>query len=296
MIHAPPRALLKNLDLHLLAPETAAVGTPLPVWTVSIVSHGHAEAVRRLLADFRRLVPIRHVEILLTLNAGEPAEGFAEEWPGALSIFRNARPCGFSANHNAAFRYARGRYFAVLDPELRLKGNPFGALEPMLDDPRCGVVTPTVIDESGRLQDNARSVVTPVALLRRYLLGQSTAVMGGGQRPAAADWVAGLFLAMRSECFRVLAGFDERYFLYCEDTDISLRARNEGLEVYVVPCRPVIHVARRKTLKDPRHFLWHLKSLAVLWSSRAFWRFLLREREARAPAPIVEPESELISK
>src|SRR5688500_17731490 len=111
MIHAPPRAVLRNLDLSGVGPA-AETGVTMPVWTVSIVSHGHDDQVQRLLVDFRRFMPIQQFEILLTLNAGEPAEGFAEAWPGALSIFRNPQPRGFSANHNAAFRYARGRFFA----------------------------------------------------------------------------------------------------------------------------------------------------------------------------------------
>jgi GT2 family glycosyltransferase len=87
------------------------------------------------------------------------------------------------------------------------------------------------------------------------------------------DWVAGLFMAMRAETFETLGGFDERYFLYCEDAELCLRAWNRGFDVRVVPAAPVTHPARRQTMKNWRHFRWHLESLAKLWNSDSYRQF-----------------------
>lgn len=258
-----------------------AEGATFPVWSVSVVSHGHMAGVARLLTDFRQFLSLDRFELLVTLNIDEPTERIERIWPGRLTIIRNQERRGFAANHNAALRRARGHYFAALDPELRLHGNPFDLLQEVLREPDAGIATTLVFDEHGVLADNARSVVSPRALMRRYLLRDRNAFSANPRRPVEVDWVAGLFMTMRSDTFRRLEGFDERYFLYCEDADICLRAWNEGLRVSVVPAPVVTHVAQRQTLKRFQHFTWHCQSLLKLWSSPAYRGFLTDSRKHR---------------
>lgn len=254
-----------------LAPE-------VPEWTLSIVSHGHIAGVRRLLADAQRHLPIDRFEIVVTINTEERHEGLDRHWSGRLTVIRNEHCRGFSANHNAALRVATGRNFAVLDPDLRLSRNVFGDLDAILNEHEDAIASPVVHDEQGRIQDNARRVVTPLSLLRRYALGHRhrQAVTSPETRPV--PWVAGLFMAVRRSTLRKLGGFDERYYLYCEDVALCMRMWNQGGTVYLVPSEGVSHVARRMTLKDWRHFGWHCSSLVAMWGSAEFWRFASRDR------------------
>ena len=50
-----------------------------PDWSLSVVSHGHIAQVRRLLEDFRARLDPAHVEVILTLNIAEPAEGLEHD-------------------------------------------------------------------------------------------------------------------------------------------------------------------------------------------------------------------------
>lgn len=255
------------------------VTTPTPEWSLSVVSHGHMGGLCRLFSDFRRYLPPERFEILVTLNVEEPTAGIERSWPGRLTIIRNPSCKGFGANHNAALSRASGRFFAALDPELRLHGNPFERLAAALAVPRAGIATTLVYDECGKLADNARPLLSPGALIRRRLLGHEPLYDGALDAPLCVDWVAGLFMAMRAETFRLLQGFDERYFLYCEDADLCLRSWNRGLDVLVVPAPTVTHSAQRQTLKRLQHFAWHCQSLARLWGSAAYREFAVRRRQ-----------------
>ncbi len=42
------------------------------------------------------------------------------------------------------------------------------------------------------------------------------------------EWVAGSFIAFKSSSYRKVQGFDENYFMYCEDIDICYRAKSQG--------------------------------------------------------------------
>ncbi|MGQ0698014.1 MAG: glycosyltransferase [Panacagrimonas sp.] len=252
--------------------------TPPPVWTLSVVSHGHIAAIKNLLSDCHRFLDQARHEIIVTLNQPESVAGLDRDWKGPLRIIRNARAHGFGANHNAAFSYAQGRYLAVLDPDLKLHGDPFPELAAALDKSGVGIVATRVLDERGETADHARRAPTFSRLVRRKGIGEPRSYGASLDRALDVDWIAGLFMAMRRETHRRLSGFDERFFMYCEDVDLCLRAWNESLAVQVVPAAYVTHPARRQTLRRPRHFFWHCASLARLWSGKTFHRFMQSSR------------------
>ena len=63
-------------------------------------------------------------------------------WKHGMCTCRSSKTLtleGFATNHNAAFRHARTPYFAVLNPDVRLNGNPFPALLSCMQDDRVGL-------------------------------------------------------------------------------------------------------------------------------------------------------------
>jgi hypothetical protein len=258
------------------APERPRVALPSPEITISVVSHGHGPLVARLLADIAANVR-GDVEVLLTLNVPESVGPAPMIRPGALQIIGNARARGYGANHNAAFRRARGRLFCVMNPDLELAHDPFPALVASLGDARIGVAAPLVTDAAGRVEDSARRFPTVRSLAARGLLGAGRLDYSPGETPFFPDWVAGMFMLFRSETYAALGGFDERYFLYYEDVDLCRRMRARGLEVVVVPQASVVHLARRASHRNLRHLRWHLGSAL---------RYLAGSRTQLAPLPL----------
>ncbi len=79
-------------------------------------------------------------------------------------------------------------------------------------------------------------------------------------------------MAFKSTVFRELGGFDERYFMYCEDVDICLRMQLAGYSLARADAT-VIHHTQRQTLKNLKHLAWHIRSLLRLWNSAAYKEF-----------------------
>ncbi|MNC50723.1 Rhamnosyltransferase WbbL [compost metagenome] len=79
------------------------------------------------------------------------------------------------------------------------------------------------------------------------------------EKPVDVDWASGSFLAFLSSHYHMLDGFDERYFMYCEDIDICFRSKLLGRQVRYFPCIRAIHYAKHAN-RDffSKHFLWHL--------------------------------------
>ncbi|MCB2069990.1 MAG: glycosyltransferase family 2 protein, partial [Ottowia sp.] len=168
--------------------------------TVSIVSHGHGETVEHLLQQMADLSAPRPERVIVTLNQPEPvlAQGLrGRNWPFDLVLTENAEPLGFGANHNRAFALDAERgsneRFAVVNPDIRLRGNPFGSLLAALGSvPHAGLAYPVQVDEDGRRQDHERLLPTPKRLVTRHL-GHGAAEVPTGATP---DWVNAAFLLL----------------------------------------------------------------------------------------------------
>jgi N-acetylglucosaminyl-diphospho-decaprenol L-rhamnosyltransferase len=226
------------------------------VISVSIVSHGHALMVRRLvetLLDFQRVG-----EVIVTFNI---PEGIDIPLSDRVKVVLNHHPLGFATNHNNAFRISSGEVFCILNPDVLFSGDPFGTLEEIMRGygGEC-IVAPLVKDESGAVADSFRYFPSAGGILAKVFLGKEGRYPMSGSliRP---DWVAGMFLLVHREVFADLGGFDPKYYLYYEDVDLCWRLRRRGGEVLLCPSVHVVHAAQRDSWCKPRYFLWHLASM-----------------------------------
>lgn len=237
--------------------------------SVSVVSHNQASLVSLLLEDLAAIDP-PVLEVILTSNIPEPLEPLERNYPFELRIVRNTRRKGFGANHNAAFAIARGSCFAVLNPDIRLRDDPFPALCSAAAEPGIGVAAPLVLSPAGSVEDSARRFPTPASLGRKLLTGsQGPDYRIAGAR-IAPDWVAGMFMVFGREPYAAVSGFDESYFLYYEDVDLCWRLRRAGYEVALLPAVHVVHDARRESHRRLGRMRHHLIGMARFLTRRAF--------------------------
>lgn len=245
----------------------------MPSVTVSVVSHRHGKQVLGLLGKIHALCPLHVGHVVLTLNVPEPAllaQLNARQWAFELTLLQNPQPKGFGANHNAAFAHHSLSFFCVVNPDIDFDLDPFGELIRPLTDPLAGCSFPVQVDEAGHLQDHARSLPSPAALLERY---NPFGVARQVRSLPTPDWVNGAFMLFRTEVFRQLGGFDMRYFMYCEDVDICLRLQLAGLCLLPSDAQ-VTHAAHRNSRVNPRHLAWHVASLLRLWTSTSYRAFV----------------------
>ena len=236
--------------------------------TVSIVSHGHDDSVEQLMDQLRRLHGgyIQHV-VLIHNVASDPVAEPDGGWPFRVTELFNTDQAGFGANHNLAFSHCTTEYFCVLNPDIELSDDSiWGKLLERLRDPKVGCAYPLLFNPDGTRQENERELVTPLALVRRHLLRLP-------QR--RVDWVSGAFWMVRSAAWRSVGGFDERFYMYCEDVDFCLRLQLAGWKLAAADAA-VTHDASWGSRRPGRHMAWHLRSLLRLWAGPP-----LRQYQAR---------------
>lgn len=227
--------------------------------TISIVSHGQSALVRQLLDDLYKL-ELQDVEVLITLNIPEDDTHIINH-PFPSKILRNSKKKGFGANHNAAFEESRGKYFAVVNPDIRLSSLDMNFLLRLMEDAKVGVVAPVVLNSHGGIEDSVRQFPTFIGLVRKVATRRRTPEYCWDSSPIDVDWAAGMFMLFRAEAFAMVRGFDqERFFMYYEDVDICRRLKTAGWRVLLEPAISVIHDAQRDSHRSLKYFWWHLKS------------------------------------
>jgi GT2 family glycosyltransferase len=163
-----------------------------------------------------------------------------------LKVIYNYRNLGFGPAANLAAKQAHGQALLILNPDCLLRQ---GDLQRLLDllsgQPRAGLIGAVVCDADG-LPDPASWRRDP--LLQRSLnslLGRpGEKVNIEREIPAEvveAEAVSGAVMLMPRAMFQRLGGFDEDYFLHCEDLDLCRRVRDLGYQVLLAGDVRVLH-------------------------------------------------------
>ena len=244
--------------------------------SISIVSHNQMALVRNLLDDLEKNCRAISFEVLLTLNTPQENAEVLPQYLYPLVVIQNKKPLGFGENHNQAFRAAKGDFFCVLNPDIRLKSNPFECLIHCLASPANGVVAPLVLNGDGCVEDSARKFPNPIAIFCKAIGFNFQEPYALNQDEIYPDWVAGMFMLFLSDTYKNINGFDDRYFLYYEDVDICARLTYQNKRVVLCTNSQVIHLAQRTSHRNLKYLRWHITSMLRFFLSKAYWRLLWR--------------------
>lgn len=245
--------------------------------TLSVVSHGHGRMLTSLLGDLNEQATLAGTKVVVTLNIAE------ELSVGAYAnlrivVIRNSVPKGFGANHNAAFVHCTTRWFAILNPDLRIdEVEPFSSLIRVAATIRkVGVLAPGIVASSGEIEDAVRTNLTPLSLLLRRAGHRGVVTPDVPTRHGQAFyWLAGMCLMFDAVAYRQVDGFNERFFLYCEDYEICARLYANGYALAVDRQSKIVHDAQRDSHRSVKNLVWHLTSLLRVWTSASFWSVTL---------------------
>lgn len=204
-----------------------------------------------------------------------------------LVVLYNGANLGFGPAINRAAKRAIGDNLLILNPDCLLEND---SLERLLGElathPRAGLIGAVVCDENDKADGAAFRRDPLLARALRTLLGR------GGEgvnidapmpdRMVQTEAVSGALMLIPRWMFEQLGGFDEGYFLHCEDLDICRRVRDAGYEVWLAGHVRVLHGKGSSSRHRPVFVSWH--------KHRGMWRWFAKfDPAARNPllAPIV---------
>lgn len=210
-----------------------------PIVTVVVPTLAAGDALAECLASLERQT-FSDFEVMVVDNGGR----LTARGSGRVRVIANERNVGFGAAVNQAFRASSARYLAVLNDDATADPRWLEALLEAID-PRPDVGT---CASQVRLAGQAvagKAVLDSAGML---LCGDGSSKQRGHGQPAElyarkeeALLASGSAALYRREMLEEIGLFDESFFLYCEDTDLGLRARWAGWECLYVPDARVEH-------------------------------------------------------
>ncbi len=206
--------------------------------TTVIVAHDSLEHLRRSLPPL--VSQLGPDDELIVVDNGS-GDALVAELPGLaprarlLALGRNV---GFAAGANAGAAAARGELLVLLNPDALVDSGWARAIRGAHDG-RWAAWMALVALEDGEHINTSGGVLHFTGFGWAGQVGQP--ISAAPREPTEVGFASGACLAMESETWRRLGGFPERFFMYCEDVDLSLRLRLWGETVAVVPDAKVSH-------------------------------------------------------
>ena len=232
----------------------------LPDLTVVIVSYNSAHVVGDLLDTLPAALDGICADVVVVDNGSADRTAELLEARGGCRVVRSAN-VGYAGGINRGVRAAmQTEAILVLNPDVRLHEKSVPLLLAALQEPDVGIVAPQVRSPLGALEFSLRrepTLLRALGLTRTRLAIFSEYVSDPAQytRPCVVDWALGAVLLMSRKCYDVLGGWDETYFLYSEETDLALRARQAGFLTRYEPGAIAVHIGGQSGRSRKTHVM-----------------------------------------
>ncbi|GAA2849081.1 glycosyl transferase family 2 [Actinoplanes cyaneus] len=268
---------------------------------VAVVSYNSERLIPDLIAGLRTgLDGLKWHLTVADNDSRDNSVALVRELAPEATVVEMGRNAGYAAGINAAVA-ASPSYDAilVLNPDVRLTPGCVPRLLEALEVPGTGIAVPNLVDGDGVLIHTQRREPSTLRMLgdaflgarragRSRLLGEIVTTPSAYEAETCADWAEGSTQLISAECFARIGPWDERYFLYSEETDFALRARDAGLRTRYVPEAKAVHLEGDSRVSPG---LWALLTLNKVRLHRrrhgalrasAFWAATVLRESSRA--------------
>lgn len=233
----------------------------MPTLDVVVVAFRSGAVLRRCLAEVARFAPGARIVVVDNSPGDGSAAEAVEAVPGAVRLAQPGN-VGYAAAVNRGLAHTTGDVVLVLNPDIvELRGGFADVARIFEEKPRAGAVAVRVVDEDGMLEHTRR-------LPRRsdvFVLGlggpdglvaRLTGYAGQPLRAWAQDeerdvgQASGSVVFLRRAAIDDVGGFDERFFMYFEETDWLVRAAGRDWRLVFTPRIEAVHLGRRSSGED----------------------------------------------
>lgn len=197
-------------------------------------------------------------EIIVVDNASSDAScEMVNKHFSNVHLVENKENIGFGKANNQGVKQARGKYVLILNPDTIIPEDLLLKLFEFAEkNPQYGAIGVPLFDGKGLfLPESKRNIPTPWVSLKK-MIGKTDSYYSSHLKENESGEVAvlvGAFMWMSTSKYKEVDGFDEDYFMYGEDIDLSYKLLKKGHKNYYYASTQVIHYKGESTLKDIRY-------------------------------------------
>ena len=233
------------------APPAAGNDRMTGLVDVAVVSHRCRDLLRRCLTSIEEHAPAGTTTWVVDNASNDGTVELVQEQFPAVHLIANDRNVGFAAATNAAIREGIAPYVLALNPDAELRAGTLDVLlELMRERPEVGIAGCRLERLDGSFDHASRRSFPTVLGALSHLSGVGRRAAGGPLAQYRApriergpvDAVNGAFMLLRRSALEEVGLFDERYWMYMEDMDLSYRFKEAGWTTWYEPSVTALHV------------------------------------------------------
>lgn len=210
-----------------------------PQVTVVIVTFESMRTIADALNHLQEAHQSGVAQVVLVDNASSDGTAqFVEQHYPWVNVIANDWNAGFGRACNIGIDISASPYILLLNPDASLPLPEIQKLVQFMEEnPSAALCAPAIQEDAGSHQSSG-ALTNPWRVLLKPLLprwaGRGQHECRPGEAPFQTDWLCGAILLSRREAIQDFGGFDPRFFLYFEETDLCMRALNRGWELWSV--------------------------------------------------------------
>ncbi len=181
-------------------------------------------------------------------------------------FIKNSTNTGFASGNNLGIRFALEKftdYILVLNNDAYLKKDTLSKLVTLAQShPVPAIINPLILDRDEKTIWFAGGVIEWLKMKNVHLTELTS------NNPYQTEYCTGCAMFVSKEIFKKIGLFDERYFLYYEDSDFSVRAKKAGFDLLICPTATVTHLEQSNTATELKTY-WLVLSGLLFFSLHA---------------------------
>jgi len=257
-------------------------GSKKPEVSVIIVNYNTEEYLKKCLDS----IPKEYEVIVIDNSSTDQSLELAVKKYPEFTYYKFSRNQGFAKACNTGTYLSQGKYILFLNPDSLLeKKGVKRCIEVLRRKKEVGAVTGKVVYPSGVLQPNVRKEkgflnflfgrtsflrkIFPNTSLEKEYFYQEKEL----KKERDVELTAAMALMVKRKAFESIKGFDERFFLYWEDFDLSIRLRENGWRIHFVPEVVSVHHLGKSAEKN--------KKFAKMHKLKGFYNFIKKHKKLK---------------
>jgi|ERR1041384_446951 GT2 family glycosyltransferase len=245
--------------------------TDAPSVSIIIVTYNSAPIIGACLRSLASLEgDARRLQVIVIDNAStDKTREIIRSTSPQVRMIENKENVGFAVGVNRAFELAESDLLLLVNPDAILQADfLLNLTQFMILYPHAGIVGSRLLNEQGAPQPSCWRTPGLMTVLIEALLPYEWSLALLAASPEAScevEMVSAACVAVKRHVFEQLNGFDEKFFMYYEDSDFCLRARKKGIRVYFCHNASAVHTLRKPAESHTTTFFEHIYRSKMLF-------------------------------
>lgn len=247
--------------------------------SVVILNYNVRFFLEQCLLSVKNAITSLEAEIIVIDNnsTDDSCEMVRQHFPEVILI-ENQENVGFSKANNQAVKVAKGEYVCIINPDTAVQEDTFVEVINYADSIKnMGALGVYLMDGTGNfLPESKRNLPTPkISLLK--LTGFTEKYYANhvfDSTNAPVEVLVGAFMLLKREVYNEVGGFDEDYFMYGEDIDLSYKITKAGYQNHYFGSATVLHYKGESTQRDEAYFERFYGAMQIFYKKHFDTNFL----------------------